>query len=1116
MSGTGPGLQELAAQVACALAEALCPATDTAGRHLASLDHAHMFASGRVDLWDGWEHQPDRVRRLVGRFLRIRNNELGSYARFIKTARDLVYRPDSPYGLPADIPRSQVGHLLPRHGQQPLDLAEQLIGEAEVKYLQSRRPHPVASAGRWTFGLRGESVVELPSDVATTEVIPLVVATAPTVDEVKAGKEELFALADELDGAGRGDPWQRNVLETLFDGVRDADDATASDLLLRSGKIRLFNAPTGVGKSVLTRLLAILLARRGIQVAVVVGTINEAQNTADSIAEQDALARGACAKLSDDLHALGSPLRCATLIAASRVHEKAVHAASRDEWDRFDRLAYGCALPAWLVDGPPPENGNEPCTSLLPQPGSDDPAAKSGKPKRHVCPRLSACDRHRVTRDAVSADIIVTNHHNLIHGTVRLPVSIDGETYARISVLELVMRRCPVLVIDEIDRFQSSMFDSGARQLIVAANTGLADLPLTQLNAQRVMLLPGQDRNVLPPLSRTTFLADQFLNYVLEGDLWLEAARWLDNDEYRNGSGWHIPGSNDRLLLMHLFGIDQATDEVPREVYGQFNALFPDNNTDDEVSFPRDMAAIAARLRTVISNDDGIDRIREVKDDLHPIVGKVLRATARKMQTTVPDGGEEQTPEDASVRPSPKSDRRKPTKEPTHDEIRREVVNALLVRTWLGALHQSLTALTYAVGAPDTDLPAARALIEQLGTFVQHATIPYGPLGYLLFGFRIDRAGDGLPRGQLSVQAIAGDPHTTVTQLGDAVALSAAGTRRIVVGLSATAFFPGAAREHIHAGVAYAMTDAAPGAFTTLPGQALDGDRALSVGGQLEHRKADLIQDLGRMLWEQRLDQHLRTLAETEPKRERCLLVSNSYPQAALLGASIARLVAEPGWVAVVVPKEPRLTNSVIPSGVVQITVDDLEDLPRKYPAVKVCTAPLSLVARGLNILVPGTQRSALASIWVCVRPVLQLNAPAEILASVNATALAVGEPGQDSALVLAAQRRAAFRRLFTLLSSDPRFSRLPRYLKAEAIAGMLVDLIQLAGRARRGGTPVRLYLVDNAFHDATLGSDLPSLLRYYYSSLPPHDQTGLDRIYGSTLGSWLEFAGIDYTASGA
>ncbi|MFI5960451.1 hypothetical protein [Cryptosporangium sp. NPDC051539] len=1098
MTAAGPGLQELATQIACALAEALFPAGDQSGRPTASLDHAHVFASGRVDLWDAWERQPDLVRRVVGRFLRIRNNELGSYAKFVKAARDLVYRPDSPYAAPAGVPRSEVTYLVPRHGQRPLELAERLLDEAEAKYAHTRRPLPVAGSGRWSFGWRSESVVDLPRHAASLGVAPLLVTTAPAVDTVKITKGELNALADELDEAGRGTPWQREVLESLFGGLKDAGDAAVATLLLASGKIQLLNAPTGVGKSVLTRLLAIHLARRGIPVALVVGTINEAQDTAEKIAEQDARAQRAADELRGDLSALGSPLTCAVLISAARVHEKAVHAASRGEWDRFDRLAYGCTLPAFLVDGPAPEPGSEPCTSLLPHaPGT----AKKTKPQRHACPRLSVCDRHRGVRDASTADIVVTNHHNLVHGTIRVPVSIDGVEYARIGVLELLARRCPVLVVDEIDRLQSGMFDTGARHLVISANTGLSDLPLAQLNAQRTMLLPGQDRDVLPPLSRTAFLADQFLNYVLEGDLWLESARWLDDGEHRNGSGWHIPGSNDRLLLMQLFGVDKAIEDVPASTYEQFNALFPDNSPNPGVVLSDDLTAVAALLRTLVSNDDGVDRIREVKDDLHPVVKRLLPTAGR--------------PQAAQRSSEPERSSRPPKKEPTPDEVRREVVNALLVRTWLGALHQALTALTYAVGAPDTDLPAARALIEQLGTFVQHATIPYGPLGYLLFGFRVDRAGDGAPRGQLSVQAIAGDPHTTVAQLGDVVALAAAGVRRVVLGLSATAFFPGAAREHIRADPTYAMTDAADGAFTTLPGQALDDEqRPLTVGGQIEQRKAHVIQDLGRVLWEQRLDAHLRDLAETDPDRERCLLVGNSYDHAALLGTSIARQVPEPGWVAVVVRKEPGPIAAAIPAGVVRITVDDLEDLPRNHPAVKVCTAPLSLVARGLNILVPGSQRSALASIWVCVRPVLQLNAPAEILASVNAHALAVGEPGADPVGVLAQQRRAAFRRLYTLLGSAPRFSRLPRYLKSEAIAGMLVDLIQLAGRARRGGTPVKLYLVDNAFHDPSLGSDLPSLLRYYYTSLTPHDQAALDRIYGSTLGSWLEFAGIDDTSS--
>src|SRR5262249_52429635 len=195
----------------------------------------------------------------------------------------------------------------------------------------------------------------------------------------------------------------------------------------------------------------------------------------------------------------------------------------------------------------------------------------------------------------------------------------------------------------------------------------------------------------------------------------------------------------------------------------QFNALFPDSPVVEGVVLSKGQLAIAAALRTVVSNDDGIDRIREVKDDLHQAVGKILRATVKRLAAAP---GADQSPSVPGDDTSNGPRGTKPRREPAPDEVRREVVNALLIRTWLGALHQSLTALTFAVGAPDTELPAARELVEQLGTFVQHATIPYGPLGYLLFGFRVDRVGDGEPRGQLSVQALAGDPHTTVAQLG--------------------------------------------------------------------------------------------------------------------------------------------------------------------------------------------------------------------------------------------------------------------------------------------------------------------------------------------------------------
>ncbi|MBT2469843.1 hypothetical protein J7E97_18650 [Streptomyces sp. ISL-66] len=127
------------------------------------------------------------------------------------------------------------------------------------------------------------------------------------------------------------------------------------------------------------------------------------------------------------------------------------------------------------------------------------------------------------------------------------------------------------------------------------------------------------------------------------------------------------------------------------------------------------------------------------------------------------------------------------------------------------------------------------------------------------------------------------------------------------------------------------------------------------------------------------------------------------------------------------------------------------------------------------------------------------VHSPSVFYASINAQGTSVGVPGPDPAAMLQAKRREAHKRKDLLLRTDPRFSRMPRFLKAEVLAGILVELIQLAGRARRGGTPVELYLVDHAFFNLSLGCDFPGLLRTYYTSLEPGQQQILRRIYGST-----------------
>lgn len=169
--------------------------------------------------------------------------------------------------------------------------------------------------------------------------------------------------------------------------------------------------------------------------------------------------------------------------------------------------------------------------------------------------------------------------------------------------------------------------------------------------------------------------------------------------------------------------------------------------------------------------------------------------------------------------------------------------------------------------------------------------------------------------------------------------------------------------------------------------------------------------------------------------------------------------------------------------------------------------APLSVVSRGLNILIPHTDRSALASVWVGVRPLTHLHEPSVMYASINACGVAAGAVSADPAGMLASQRSAAVRQRELLLRTDPRFSRMPKFLKTEVLAGILVELIQLAGRARRGGTPVELYLVDHAFFNQQLGCDFPRLLRSYYGQLDTGEQDILRRVYGSTLTAWLDLA---------
>jgi hypothetical protein len=1048
------GSGEMAILAALALAQEFFATAVADGEQRVRLADAHVILSGRLDTWDGWPAADPAARRLTGRLLRARHNELASLRRFTEAARRACSAADSPFLIPAGVAPHDAAEVIALHGQPATDLARQMIERMEADRASRRGPVPAAGEGTWQFGWQDRSVVSLPDGLNPPAPDPPAITTTPHVAAFEVTVKELTGIAAELDQAWGGQPWREQVMNTILGGLRDDREAPVQELVLAASRLNLLNAPTGVGKTVLMRILAIAAARASTPIALVARDID------DAVAMRDAIAADA-ARLS--WPARPTAPECAVLISSRRLHGKALQAADRGDWDRFDQLSYGCALASFVTSGPLPAAGDEPCTGLRPADPEDRSEPNPGKASRHACPWRSSCDRHRGSRAAATADIIVTYHHYLAGGHIQVPVRIDGIDVDRATAMEVIMRRCPVLVIDEIDQFQSSLVDMGSQELVLSVKGRRGQsLPLADIELGRDYLPTSADRQVLPPLSRARYLADQFLNYVLDGDL------WLDEPDGRPASEWHLPGSNDGLLIKTLLSVPDGI-EIPPFAYQTFNALFPDRDEPQAGELPGDLTVVRDLLSASVSNDDGADTLTELKHRLHDALAAI-----------VPDAG-----------------------------IRPRIVNDLLVRAWLGSLRQALTRLTFAVTTPDTTLPAARVLAEKLGVFVEHKTIPYGPLGHMQFGFRI-HVTPGTHGGQLSAQAIAGDPHTTTAQLGGLVALDACGTERIVLGMSATAFFPGAAREHIHAPITWAMTDADPGAVTAAQGSVLrDPYTAIRVAGQPEGAKDDILTELGHRLWDQHLGPQLAALRQDPGRadRARVLVVTNSYRQCALLAAGMSK-ATDPSRLAVAVSPEPAARQLLPPARSVQLTPDQFESFAQ-HAGTDVLLAPISRTARGLNILTPGQQRSAISQIWVCVRPVAQLSDAAELFASVNAHGLQHAAAAGDPAAILEAQRRAAHQRLSRLLGSDPRFSLMPRDLKAEIIAGILVDFIQLAGRARRGGTPVELYLVDNAFHDNRLRSDLPSLLRFHYESLTPAEQRAMARIYGSTLTSLLAYAGI-------
>jgi hypothetical protein len=579
---------------------------------------------------------------------------------------------------------------------------------------------------------------------------------------------------------------------------------------LPAGGTRLLNAPTGIGKSVVMEVVACWMAAYGLVVSIVVPTNTDVLKLTRAVEQ--------------DLEALGVTASATALMSPSTLFETTQKVVrTRPAWDptgewTTDRLGYGCALAAAAETESAVDSwaaGAEPCTTL--RPAGEESGTRRG------CPWRTTCGKFRLARAALDAYVIVTSHANFHSGRLHLPVRDERGLTDRTTVEELIFRRSHLVVIDEIDAFQSNVVSQAARGLVLDRR-GSTRTPLHDLEADYVQAAGRINRDVESSVRdmvhHSKFLASLYTAALTFGTIGVDSAASAATGRY-----WLVPRRWDGALTAQLYGLPDHEHFTPEMING-FQSLFPGGGSprSDE---PAHFASVRRVLATVTEVGNGAKSLRDSRGRLDELL----------------------------------------TAHIADDRARAKAINRLLQRAILERLRKHLRQFVYdAPHLATAGVPAAREIAETFGPYSRWRALPNGPLGRLLFAFSHHVDPSGRLPAQLNAAAFGGDPHVYTTTLADITALCRAGTRRAVLGLSATAFFPQAPHHHVHLDPHWWVTDDDQDSVRILPAyiteQTTDERRLVRVWGTEGARRGEALRRLAELLWPTRLDQELQRLAD--------------------------------------------------------------------------------------------------------------------------------------------------------------------------------------------------------------------------------------------------------------
>ena len=661
-------------------------------------------------------------------------------------------------------------------------------------------------------------------------------------------------------------------------------------------------------------------------------------------------------------------------------------------------------------------------------------------------------------------------------------------------VEEAILHLSHLVLIDEADAFQATGFSKSAHNVTLARYGGRRQSALQQLDEQfssrEGQLMYELERYIHPKITQARFLSESYVSNAAHARI-AQGGPQDRNREQLSRRRLILPRRWDAWCTTHLWRLPEGTAPQPEQIR-TFRQLFnprADADPTQQTAVPQvpglpDTRQHLAALRRALLNTTIL------KDGDDPIFAGAHKSV------------------EAAV---------KPLLSPAMTTADRTLLIDLMVRrAYLEQIRAQVVYMTRSgTSLKASGITAANELVEMLDDNKQWRFAPYGPLGEPVFGFTAAHDVEDKYRSELALTSFTGDPHAYTAMLGDTTALALCGTRRIVIGLSATAHMPGGTMHHLITPPTWYVPDDITG---TLSLRSLtlhdDKNQPIRISGTSDIRRDKAHQTMGRALWSH-LTQHLKKLHSrpATAHRARVLVACTSYLGAAQLAEGMISAGADPDMIAVAV----RAEDGTVPEHFrrkpawAEIPSGSLERFP-EHPTAKVLIAPLAVAERGLNI-VDHQGRSLVGQVVLAVRPIPLMDEPAQFLALISSQAYSTSEPADDPSGMLKSLAWTSTGVYEELFRTHHYFQSLPSRVRLSIVAEMLIGIIQLGGRVRRGGDQGVLYLANHAFHDSTSGSDLPRLIRDLREQWQKAGQLDLlSSIYGNTLRAIFEFADEGHT----